>query len=453
MALLCIHNARLITAADERPGGVVVGDDGKIETVLDRGQRAAADIVVDAKERLLFPGFVDAHVHMRDPGFTHKEDFASGTIAAACGGVTTVMCMPNTQPPVDGMAGFEAARTAGTGHAAVDFTLQAAATRTNLGDLADLWEAGVTSFEAFMSDVGDNDRLDDPAVLLGVLREVARLGAVIGIYTGNQSLIDDSVARSKAAGRDDYRAVAEARSAIGEAKGIAAALDLAREAGTRVVFRQVSAAGAFELLRQAKHDKDAARVGVEVTPHHLHLDDAAIDRLGPITQMVPPLRSADDRAAGVAGLADGTVDFVGSDHAPHAIAEKTGDTAWDVPGGTPGLDTIAAAVVDLACRGVVPFTRVASVLATRPALLFGIADRKGDIQAGLDGDLVLVDTALDRDVASGMIRSKAGRSAFEGTRLRGWPVLTSLRGRIIAEDGKPVGADLDGRFLPRAAAV
>ncbi|MDP6121624.1 MAG: dihydroorotase family protein, partial [Rhodospirillales bacterium] len=132
MASLCIHNATLVTAASERRGGVLVGDDGRIEALLDGDGAATAAEVIDAKGKLLFPGFLDAHVHMRDPGFTHKEDFASGTTAAACGGITTVMCMPNSDPAVDSVAGFEVARAAGEGSAFVDFTLQGAIVPGNL---------------------------------------------------------------------------------------------------------------------------------------------------------------------------------------------------------------------------------------------------------------------------------------------------------------------------------
>ena len=449
MASLCIHNARLVTAAAERRGGVLVGDDGRIEAILDADRRAAADLAIDARERPLLPGFVDAHVHMRDPGFTHKEDFASGTAAAACGGVTTAMCMPNTRPPVDGPAGFAAARAAGAARSAVDFTLQAAATRNNRGDLAALWDAGITSFEGFLSDAPEDDRLDDPAILRDVLHEVARLGAVIGLYTGVQARIDEAVRRLRAAGRRDWRAFAEARSAAAEAEGIAAALDLARETGARVVFRQVSAAPAFRLLQRARRG-GAGAIGVEATPHHLHLDDTVLDRLGPAAQMIPPLRPAADRDAALRALAHGVIDFIGSDHAPHAPDEKTGDDAWRIPGGTAGLDTIAAATADLACRGAIPWTRVADLLAARPARIFGIADRKGDLRPGLDGDLTLVDPALEREVRPDLLRSRAGRSAFEGARLRGWPVLTVLRGRVVAENGTPAGGGPGGRFLPRA---
>ncbi len=450
MARLCIFDARLITARGERRGGVLVGDDGHIEAVLDGAARANAENEIDARGRLLFPGFVDGHVHMRDPGHTHKDEFASGTRAAAAGGVTTVMCMPNTDPPVDAPAGLDAARAAGEAGAAVDFTLQAAITRDNATALERLWRAGVTSFETLMSDAPDRDRLDDPAMLRAAFAEVARLDAIVGVYTGSQACLEHAIAELRAAGRDDVRALAEARAPNAEAEGMAVAIEAARATGARVVFRQASTKAGLELLRAAKRAPGGERLFVEATPHHLRLDAGVIDRLGRFAHMVPPLRAAQDRDAAIAALADDTIDVVGSDHAPHAEAEKTGAELWSVPGGTPGLDTIAAAVLDLAGRGEIPFSRVAETLAATPARIFGIGHLKGDLRPGLDGDLVLVDIEAERCVTAEMIRSKAGRSVFEGTTLHGWPVLTVLRGEIVAENGRPIERPPAGRFVPRA---
>lgn len=449
MAKICIHNARLVDAAGESAGGVLVGDDGAIEALLDGSARAAADHAIDAGGRLLFPGFVDAHVHMRDPGFTHKEDFASGTAAAAVGGITTVMCMPNTRPAVDSPAGFGAALEAGRAGAHVDFTLQGAVTRTNLDAVADLWACGVSSLETLLSDGPPDDCLDDDAILLETMATVARVGARIGVYTGSQALVAAGLRRMREAGRTDWRAFVDARDPVGEALGVAGLLECARHTGARIVVRQACTARGFELLRAARRDLGRDTVSVEATPHHLRLDDSLVEVLGAFTQMVPPLRPATDRDAALAALVDGTVDFVGSDHAPHAAKEKAGADPWSVPGGSPGLDTIAPAVLDLACRGDIPWTRVAEVLAARPAALFGVADRKGMLAPGMDGDLVLVDDGIERSVTPDLVHSKAGRSVFEGETLRGWPVLTVLRGQIVAENGALVSGEPGGRFQPR----
>jgi len=147
------------------------------------------------------------------------------------------------------------------------------------------------------------------------------------------------------------------------------------------------------------------------------------------------------------------VSFVGSDHAPHATDEKDRSNPWEVPGGTPGLDTIAPVVLNLAASGRIPWSRVAQVLCGGPARMFGIADRKGRIAVGADGDLTLVDPDLTRVVDAGLIHSRAERSPFEGERLTGWPVLTVLRGQVIAEKGRYVGDTPQGRFVPRGTPV
>ena len=452
MPLLCIHSAKLVTPGGVFRGGVLVGDDGAIEAILEDDRRAAADVVIDAKGRLLFPGFIDAHVHMRDPGFPHKEDFASGSTAAAIAGVTTVMCMPNTDPPADAPGGVRAMIEAARGRSHVDFTVQAAVSRDNLDALPELWGTGVTSFEMFMSDAPAPYRADDSAFLVEALGRIAAIDAVVGIYTGHQALVDDAVSRLRSAGRDDLAAFCESRPPLGEAIGIATAIEAARATGARIVLRQVCTRRGLDLVRRAKREPGGAAIAAEITPHHLRLTLESCADLGAFAQMIPPLRSADDRGAAVAALGDGAADFVGSDHAPHGEREKPGETAWDTLPGTPGLDTISPALLDLACSGALRLERVCAVLCANPARLFGLAGRKGALRPGADGDLVLVDPEIRREVTPGMIHSRAGRSPFEGTALCGWPVLTVLGGRVIAEDGQLAGAPPAGRFVARETA-
>ena len=448
MALLAIHNAHLVTEAWERPGGVVVGGDGRIAALVEAGARPDAETVVDAGGRLLFPGFIDAHVHMRDPGFPHKETFASGSTAAACGGITTVMCMPNTDPPADSAGGIAAMREAGEGASLVDFAIQAMATADNIAGLPALWDAGVTSFEALLSDAPAPMLLDGDG-LVRACEAAAGCGAVLGVYTGDASLV--AAALDRLSDRRDFAAFAEARSPLGEAMGLARLIEAARATGARVVARQICTRRGFATIEAARRGDPGLRIAAEVTPHHLRLDDGAVARHGPFALMVPPLRRPEDCAAARAALASGAADFVASDHAPHAVGEKDAASPWAVPGGTPGLDTIVPAVADLAASGRISWTRVARALCAAPARLFGIWHRKGRLAVGADGDLALIDPALKRKVDAAAIRSRAGRSPFEGMTLAGWPVLTVLRGRVIARDGQPVGGEAGGRWLRRGA--
>jgi len=449
MASLCIHNAKVVTGTIAS-GGVLI-EDGRIAACLHGNDRASADVVIDARSRLLFPGFVDAHVHMRDPGQPQKEDFGSGSAAAAVGGITTVMCMPNTRPPIDSQWGFDHARKAGESRSFVDFALQAAVHPSNQQAMASLWDEGVVSFETMLADGPAGEAYVDAARLLDMLAQAAALGTRVGVFAGNQPVIDAALDRLRKAGRTDFPAFAESRPAISESLGLVQLIEARHATGAHVIARQVSTARGFEIVAAAKAQAPAS-VLIEVTPHHLHLDATALAQLGPFAQMLPPLRSKADVAAAQAAAASGVVDFVGSDHAPHALAEKDTADPWSCPSGTPGLDTLAPAVLDLAAGGIIAYAQVALLLAERPAQAFGLGDRKGRIAVGLDADLALVDPEATFRVTPEVIRSRAGRSPFEGLILRGRPVLTVLRGEVIAEDGKIAVDRPRGRLLRRARA-
>ena len=447
MASLCIHNAKVVTGTIAS-GGVLI-EDGRIAACLHGNDRASADVVIDARSRLLFPGFVDAHVHMRDPGQRQKEDFGSGSAAAAVGGITTVMCMPNTRPPIDSLSGIDQARKAGESRSFVDFALQAAVHPSNEHAMASLWDEGVVSFETMLADGPAGEAYVDTARLLQMLAQATALGARVGVFAGNQPVIDATLDRLRKTGRMDFPAFAESRPAISESLGLAQLIEARHATGAHVIARQVSTARGFEIVAAAKAQAPAS-ILIEVTPHHLHLDTTALVQLGPFAQMLPPLRSRADVAAAQAAAASGVVDFVGSDHAPHALAEKDTADPWSCPSGTPGLDTLAPAVLDLAAGGIIAYAQVALLLAERPAQAFGLGDRKGRIAVGLDADTVLVDPEATLRVTPEVIRSRAGRSPFEGLILRGRPVLTVLRGEVVAEDGKIAVDRPRGRFLRRA---
>jgi dihydroorotase len=448
---LCIHDACVVTSLGMVAGGVLVAD-GRIVAHLSGADKASADSVIDAHGRMLMAGFVDAHVHMRDPGQPQKEDFASGSTAAAIGGVTTVMCMPNTKPPIDSIAGFDRAKNAGEAASYVDFALQAAVHPGNHDAMAALWEAGAVSFETMLADGPPREAYVDDALLRQMLAQAAALDARVGIYCGDQAVIDAALARLRAAGRTDFLAFAESRPPASEAQGLVRLAEARQATGASIIARQVSTAEGFEIVAGAKRQAPQDCVRVEVTPHHLHLDLSLLARLGPYAQMLPPLRSAADVAAARQAAAAGTVDFIGSDHAPHALAEKNADDPWSSASGTPGLDTVAAAALDLAARGIISYPQVAALLAEHPARVFGLADRKGRIALGADADLVLIDPDREFHVTPDAIHSRAKRSPFEGKKLHGQPLLTVLRGEIIAEHGKLLAERPGGRFLPRAAA-
>jgi dihydroorotase len=447
---LCIHNARIVRSTGITGGGILAAD-GRIADLLNGTDKATADTVIDARGRMVFAGFVDAHVHMRDPGQPQKEDFTSGSTAAAIGGVTTVMCMPNTKPPLDSVAALDLVRRSGERASYVDFALQAAVHPQNHSGMAALWRAGVVSFETMLADGPPGEAYTNFTVLTQMLAHAAELGARVGVYSGSQEMIDAALKRLRAAARMDFLAFAESRPPESEARGLEELMRAQTATGAEIIARQISTARGFHIVADARSKAPAGSIRVEATPHHLQLNIITLARLGPYAQMLPPLRAATDVAAAQRAAADGIVDFIGSDHAPHAVAEKNAADPWASPSGTPGLDTVVASALDLAARQILSYPRVAALLAERPAQIFGLADRKGHLDIGADADLVLIDAQAPFDVTPQVIRSRAARSPFEGMQLRGRPLLTILRGEVIAEDGQLVATQPTGRFLARAA--
>ena len=448
MALLAIRNARLVTETWERPGGIVVGDDGRIEALIGPEVRPEAGTVVDAGGRLLFPGFVDAHVHMRDPGYPHKETFATGTMAAACGGVTTVMCMPNTDPPADSAEGVEAMRAAGEGASLVDFAIQAGVTPDNVADIPALWDMGVTSFEALLSDAPASMLLDSDG-LVRAAGAVGACGGVIGVYTGDPALV--VAALDRLAGRTDFAAFAEARAPLGEAMGLARLIEAARATKARIVARQVCTARGFAMIEAARGDDPPVSIAAEVTPHHFVSTRVRSNGTGRSPSWFP--RCAVPTTVRLPEGLWRRARPISS--APTTRRMRSRKRTSRHPGKSravrPGWIPSSPRRSIFAASGEIPWTRVAAVLCSVPARLFGIADRKGRLAVGADGDLVLIDPGLTRTVDTGSIRSRARRSPFEGMTLTGWPVLTALRGRVIAENGRYVGDEPRGRWLRRGA--
>ncbi len=440
-----------------RPSGITPEDlgveGGRIAYVGPPGRAPAAAWTIDARGLLVLPGLVDPHVHMREPGAAHKEDFASGTRAAAAGGVTTVLCMPNVTPPVLDEAGFEASLQAGQRQAVVDFGLQAAAGPGNLGALPALWRRGVTSFEIFMADAPDDLRLEGSAELFEAFRMIHHCGGIAGVFCGDQSLVTHGLARLRAAGRKDWGIPGDARPPLTEALGMARALLLAQDAGARIYVRQVSTRQGVRALAAARAERPGHVFG-EVTPHHLFLTAEALLAGGPFAYMLPPLRGPEHPAALWEALAAGTLDAVGSDHAPHAPAEKARGRAdpWSAPSGTPGLETTLPLFLDAAHKNRIALTKVVEVCAEAPARIFGLHPRKGALAVGSDADIVLADPDRETVVQGTRLHTKARSSPFEGWRLRGAPVTTIVRGHVVMEDGRIVDEPPAGTFIPGAGA-
>jgi dihydroorotase len=413
------------------PEGIVQGDisiaDGVIVAILPPGTGGQARERLDVHGKLLFPGLVDVHVHLREPGLTHKEDFESGTRAAAAGGVTTLMVMPTDNPWTETPEDLLAKRALAKGHLYVDVGFQVAVGKGDI-DLAALRSLGAASLEVFTADVPERYRHDTLAALTSVLRRIGGSGIPIGVSPGDQSILEAS---------NDGGSVQDfivRRPPLAEAAGITRAILGAYETGSVIHIRQINSAVGVETLRCLKHLAD---VSAETTPQNLLFTVADYETYGNAIKASPPFRGRSDIQALGQGLRDGTIDIVATDHAPHAPEEKAAHYGRfsDVPGGMAGVQTLLPIMLHLAAKGVICLPHIVKLCAANPAKRFGFAGRKGRLAEGHDADVVVVDPSRSTILRNEDQYSKAAITPFAGVTIPYCIESTLLRGQPIFSGG------------------
>lgn len=406
--------------------------DGRIASLGSDLAAPAGARVIDASGLVVLPGLVDVHVHLRDPGFTHKEDFYSGTRAAAASGITTVVAQPNTNPAITTPASFQAVREIGEGNAIVDFGITAAATEDNVDQIEALVRAGAISIDLALGGSAPALTVRSNAKLLAILAAVARAGSIATVYTADAEIGTAARERLQAQGRKDPLAFADAFPYETELVGASRLLTTAMATGARIHIRQVSCPQTVALAERIRPLLRPGQLTIEVTPHHLYLDRSAIEAQGVRAVMGPPLRTPADTAALRAALASGAIDIVCTDHAPHLLTEKdaAANDVWSCPPGTPGLETFLPSLLAAVDRGEMSLPQLAAVACDKPARLFGLHPRKGAIGIGADADLVLVDPKAAWSVDPSRFQTKARYSPFSGT-LRGQVRCTLVRGDVV----------------------
>lgn len=437
------------------PHGVSEADigisDGRIAAIGTAGSLSADDSI-DAEGMLVFPGAIDMHVHFRDPGLTQKEDFAHGSAAAACGGVTTIADMPNTRPPVVNAARFNEKRAIAQATSWVDFGLWAGGTQVT--EFEALAAAGAVGLKIYMNrprsanDPYSNElsALDD-ASLLAVLNASARIGWPVSIHVASPAIDFARMDQFQADGWNDACAVCYSYRAPESVEALAKVLLLARISRARAHIAHVSLnhVSSLDLLAEAR--SRGHPITAEVVPPALGIDE--LSRLG--VRGTPFAHSDEERDRYWDALADGLIDVVATDHAPHSRSDKAiGDTdVWQAPPGYPGVETSFALMIDAMLAGRLSSPRIAALMAENPARILGLS-AKGRIAPGCDADITLVDPQASWTIDEAKLHSKAGWSPYHGRTLRGRIRATLLRGITIARDGEIVGRSPQGQMVTAA---
>jgi dihydroorotase len=415
----------------------VIGDvrirDGRIVEVAD-ALDAETDTLVDCAGLWVMPGFVDLHTHLREPGFEDAEDIASGSAAAAAGGFTAICAMANTQPVCDSAAVAELVRRRALEVGLCDVFPVGAITKgldgTELAELGEL-HASVARVD-FFSD--DGMPVADPLVMRRALQYASAFDAVICNHSQDPALTPDAQMNE---GEVSSRLGLPGWPREAEETMIARDIILAEGLGARLHVPHVSTAGSVELIRAAK--ARGARVTAEVTPHHLILDETATESFDPNLKVNPPLRTRADVTALRQGLADGSIDAVATDHAPHPPEQK--EQEWEhAPFGMLGLETAFAVVATelLDAEGGIDLLTLVARFTTGPATVRDVAGHGRPIAAGQPANLTIVDPESHWTVEGGRMRSKSRNTPFEGRKLRTRPVHTIFAGRFTLRDGEVV---------------
>jgi allantoinase len=426
---LAISARRIVTPTGERPGVVGIRD-GRIAVIADRALDAA-DQVELADDEVLLPGLVDSHVHVNEPGRTEWEGFASATMAAAAGGVTTIIDMPlNSVPPTTDTAALAVKQAATNGKRHVDIGFWGGAVPGNTADLAALHEAGVFGFKAFTLHSGvdefghlDHDQLAD------VLRRLADLDAMLIVHAEDAA----TIAAAPPPTGPRYATFLASRPHAAENTAIADLLALAGRFGTRLHILHLSSSDALPMLRDAR--RAGIRVTAETCPHYLTFTAEDIPDGATQFKCCPPIREAANREDLWQGLVDGTIDLVVTDHSPCTAALKRLDVgdfglAW---GGIAGLQVGVSAVWTQARQRGIGLAQVVRWMAEHPADLVGLPT-KGRIAVGADADLCVFAPDAEFTVAASELHHRNPVSAYDGARLTGTVRATWLRGvRITAE--------------------
>ncbi|RQH00269.1 allantoinase AllB [Natrarchaeobius oligotrophus] len=440
---LVVRNCTVVTPNGRSPDSGVAVEDGTIVAVGRSNRLPDGDRVVDAAGNVLVPGIVDCHIHNREPGLEYKEDWRSATRAAAAGGVTTVVGMPNTDPVIDRPEHLELKFDRGEASAHVDFQSYAVVTSENLDLIPDLDEAGALGFKIFLgSTVGDVPPPNDGEVLEAMER-IRETGKRLGFHEENGEIVDHYTERFKTEGRNRPIDHAHSRPVIAEREAVERTITFAAETGTKIHMFHVSSGAAAEAVARGK--ARGVDVTAETTPHYLWFTEDVLREKGNVARVQPPIRDADERERLWAiGIDDGAIDCIATDHAPHTPEEKGVDDpfadTWESISGFVGLETEVPAMLTFVDRGRLTIEEWVRRHSTRPAQVWGMYPRKGSLQIGTDADLTIVDPDAEWTLEDRRdLHSKHCVTPFEGESFTGKTVATIVRGEVVYENGDVVG--------------
>ena len=411
---LVLKNCRFVNKTGEYDIKI---EDGKIADISKTP--IEADETVDMKNNFVLPGFIDPHIHFRDPGLTQKEDFKTGSQAAANGGFTTVIDMPNTIPKTNTYKALKEKIQIAKSKSVVNFELQAG--HNTLEEMERMVELNPISFKVFM-DLESDESLENIFHNLSLLKQNTDYNGLVATHCEKKSIVESETERLKREENDaiDYT---YARPAQSEDESVMQAIELARANDLRLHICHLSSAKSLSLAESASKSMP---VSWEFTPHHLLLDNSAYNVYGTFIKTNPPLRPKDESVR-ISDLDERSI--IGTDHAPHTLEDKTKGT-WESSPGIPNLETVVPLLLTEVNRGNIDLKIIPKIFSQNAAEVYGLKN-KGKIEIGYDADLTVIDLNQKGKFNIDEFKTKAEYSPFDGWEYEGLPIMTIVNGKIV----------------------
>jgi len=420
-------------------------NEGRILKIGKEATMPKAETKIDLKNLLVLPGLIDVHVHLRDEGKAYKEDFYSGTAAAAAGGITTVLDMPNNNPVTMNVAALKNRMEKAEKKILVNVGFYSEFPKNN-SEIEKIIAEGAVAFKLFMAEQVGGLNIDDDDALLEAFGIATKMKVPIAIHAEDKLTLKEAEQEFKRANCNDIDAFLKAHSEGVEAKAVKRVLNLVKQVGTHVHFCHVSTEDGLNAIVDEK--KKGVPITCETTPHHLLISTDELKQIGTLALTMPPVREKQHLTALWNGIKNGWIDIIASDHAPHALEEKKAKTVWDVKVGVPGLETTLPLMLTEVNRGRLSIAEIASLMAERPAEVFKLTN-KGYLKEGYNADLTVIDLNKKYRIDASKFHSKAKYSPFDKWTAEGKPVKTFVNGQLVMEDEEIIANPGSGQIIRR----
>jgi dihydroorotase len=439
---LVLLNSKAYVNGEIIETGIAI-DEGKISRIAKETNLPKASKKLDLKGCLILPGLIDCHVHLRDQQLAYKEDFFTGTSAAAAGGVTTVLDMPNNTPVTMDPQSLRERIELAEKRTIVNIALFSAFPN-DPKEIAAIVKEGAIAFKIFLSQKIGGINIDDDNALLQALKTTEKIGIKVAIHAEDREMSENALKemlRDKCDGADAYVKVHSSNSCV---KALQRVIRLVEKSFSHVHFCHISSAAELAIVLEAK--EKGLPITFEVTPHHLFLTFSCLKCCGNFALTNPPLRTKRDVEALWNAFQRGSIDIVASDHAPHAINEKKVESVWNAKSGIPGLETTLPLLLTQVNKGQLRIADLVRACSEKPAQIFHLKNR-GSIAEGNWADLAVVDLSQEYKIDSSKFHSKAKYSPFDGHKVKGKPVKTFVSGQLVFDEDSIVAKPGSGQVI------